>query len=1429
MTVGGPDFRSIREWRGSQDQAFEELCYQLRDPTPEGAVLVKTGSPDGGLEWYVTLDDEVQWGWQVKFIFDINSLLGSMESSLSTVVERRPACRRLTFCIPFDLPDSPGAGEWKSARQKFEARKQSWRERIPGAAQVRVELWSGGDLLERLVRDPAQRGIVRFFWDQEVFSPEWCKKRQKVTVKAADRRYSPEFHVELPVTFALEGLALSEAYWGKFQALRGAVVRVAERVEVSRYTGIGVTAQLRSLVEALAGWDSGVPRRLELPERLDQDRLHRLLELTGACQKTAHSASPDDPPCREQGEATSNQKRSDQLRGDLQHELRLLGYALRDFEGLLQGRATEAAGCGALLLTGEAGQGKTHLFCDVGQRAVDAGRPAVVLLAGELSGRNVWSEIAGQLGLGRGVGSEELLGAMQAAAEASGAPFLLLVDALNEATDPASWREQLPGLLAEVAGNPWISLGVSVRSSYLPVVLPADGLPGVAEVGHPGFAGRELEATERFFDAFGLEQPRVPMLTPEFTNPLFLKLYCDGLQELGLTAPPAGGDHISDVFELYLQSRAERITQRLELDPGAGLVEAAVDAFSEALAAGNRERLTREHSRQLIDGFAPERHQWPETLFGQLLSEGVLATDAAWDADTDSAVEVVRFTYQRLSDYMAAARLLEPLDGDPARLSEALANDEPLRGRVLEARAGWVEALAVQIPERFGVELLDAADWRLDPGKRRLWEKAFVESIAARRPSTVTKQTRKLLFEVQRRSPGMRRLGLETILSVAASPEHPLNANWLHSMLMGWSMPERDVAWSIPTYYALGGEGAFDRLARWAARGPHPDCPDEVVELAALPLVWAFTSPNRRLRDYATKALSGLLAGSLPVLPSLIRRFEGVDDPYVVERLAVVSHGAVLRGGSTAPEAAAAAAQELRRVALAEDQVPNIVTRDAVRGVHEWCARHHLIDDQTYTGVRPPYGSSPPGKPRTEKQLEREYMKANSSSEDASRSYGSLFFSIFGWGDFSRYVIEPSLKHFSQHQLSSPASPRNGRKETYPAELGKRWVFERVLTLGWTPGRFGAFDRLRTRSQSGRGEHKPERFGKKYQWIALRELLARVSDNFRVADRYIDSPETYTGPWQLYSRDIDPTLPAPPRERNEHAEFELGTTFPADGETWWVPEGPCYRRDDPPPSRGWAAETGDIPRFEQLVQRRDRNGASWVVLHAYYNWDDKAPEHEERQSRRRRLLWSHIYSWLVKPDDLDALVAYLGRRSLMNRWMPTVRDHSGGAYLGELPWAAAQEHPNSWQNVRHPDDSEPTGLEAYPTWTNYGWGGNELDCSIENDGVGAGLPAPVLFETGELSWLPGTRQWALPDGITVAQYRERLDHSALLVREDWLQQALRRTGHPIVFGWLGEKQLLKTGLSPTVSEWTEINAVASLAEAKWAFGERRFEHHPASE
>lgn len=97
--------------------------------------------------------------------------------------------------------------------------------------------------------------------------------------------------------------------------------------------------------------------------------------------------------------------------------------------------------------------------------------------------------------------------------------------------------------------------------------------------------------------------------------------------------------------------------------------------------------------------------------------------------------------------------------------------------------------------------------------------------------------------------------------------------------------------------------------------------------------------------------------------------------------------------------------------------------------------------------------------------------------------------------------------------------------DEYPADVARRWVFRRTLSLGWTPQLFGAQDRTLGHGVRGREEHKSERRGKKYQWMAYHELLARVADNYQAARRFDDS-EPYEGLHQITAdREIDPSLP----------------------------------------------------------------------------------------------------------------------------------------------------------------------------------------------------------------------------------------------------------------------------------------------------------------
>lgn len=312
--------------------------------------------------------------------------------------------------------------------------------------------------MERLAR-PEHRGRAWFFWDQEVFGPEWCRTRLDVTVRAAGDRYTPSLNIELPVAFSLEGLGRSTVFLGRYRRRRGAFLKPARRVSDGHYTGLGVTRELAALTRALEAAEVALRKDGVVAGRFERAAM---FEAVAACRDLVWAAYPK----RE----TEGRSREGERTSYLRHALERLGQHVAELAEFLDSAAAHAAQDGSLLVTGGAGQGKTHLFCDAGQRALDGGRPAAVLLGQTFTGTRVFSDLAERLGLAAR-GATEMLGAMAAAGEASGVPFLLLIDALNDSGDPRAWRDELPILLAEIAQyEPWIALGVSVRSSYLDLI-----------------------------------------------------------------------------------------------------------------------------------------------------------------------------------------------------------------------------------------------------------------------------------------------------------------------------------------------------------------------------------------------------------------------------------------------------------------------------------------------------------------------------------------------------------------------------------------------------------------------------------------------------------------------------------------------------------------------------------------------------------------------------------------------------------------------------------------------------------------------------------------------------------------------------------------------------------------------------------------------
>ncbi|MFE7029130.1 NACHT domain-containing protein [Streptomyces sp. NPDC057621] len=1002
----------------------------------------------------------------------------------------------MVFMVCTDLPDPTHLRQGKpvvGARQRWEQAVAGWKTQLEGTADIEVELLGSGELLEQLLA-PGNEGRMWFFFQQHALGAQWLKEQFERAARIAHDRYTPQHHIPLPIASTLDACALAESF----------VEQVGKFVEPFRtaVSDVQFTWQSRSAParETDAGRLASAAARLEgLLARLSRiaDELHQAVGAVAAAglpadrMATAAEEASDLVFDVQEAQREWFELSGDDEKGPVSRDtVRLLRITLDRLSVLCRSDRARAAEAKAWVLLGEAGQGKTHLLVDATRRALEAGRPAVTVFGELMAAEDPLTEIARQLGLGD-VPHTVLLQALDAAGAASDTRFLLMIDALNDAEEPGRWRSRLPQLWAQAAPYDHVAVVVSCRSSLKDVVLPTDvSAHHVPCTDHPGFAGHEVEALENYLQKAPSALPRTPLLAPAFSNPLFVKLYCESLEALpeAQRGIAARTQHRSAVFDSFLQRRAHQIHLALHLDAGERAVQRAVKELARQMGKAGREVLSQQRVREVVAPFAAHLTRWPDTLLGQMVAHGVLASErfrtVGGQPEAGYGFGYQAFSDDRVVDAMLAEHAAEVA---AAASSGVLAPDSALRAWLEAASPNLVEAATVLLAERTGRELIDLlgagqdadADAPDDHGGRSRFALyvSLLRTLALRDAQSVSERTVVLLEQAADHF-DLAPMVLEARLGVSAQTGHLLNADRLHQTLCAMTPADRDVTWGLAVYDMLDQSGALHRLLRWAEQLPtpphlrpaqstasapwtprragstvtaavaHQPPEPEVVRLAATTLVWTLLSSNRFLRDRATKALVQLLLGYPTVLIALLDRFlhadaRQVDDPYVFERLAVVAHGVVARTRASTGHQAVLADVAERLLAHVYGDVTspahastNALLCDAASRVIRDAFEAGLLSEDDAARCAHPHPCPEPGQAPDEATIDACYPARDADDE---RLWASLRASLLGLADFATSEVKSAVRTFSQLPLTTPApAPAYQRRHRLPVLVPNR-------------------------------------------------------------------------------------------------------------------------------------------------------------------------------------------------------------------------------------------------------------------------------------------------------------------------------------------------------------------------------------------------------
>ena len=1541
MTI---NWQNLRIWNGSQHTGFEELCCQLAfyEAVPICSQWERRGTPDGGVECLWVLPDGKKWGWQSKFFLSSpnDGQWAQIDDSVKTALEKHPELSLYTVCLPCDRPDPKIKDKSGKARKSFMDR---WKERVilwEGWAEAKnmtvvFQYWGESEIAERLARTE-NAGRYKFWLERDFLSDQWFRDRLRVVVADAEPRYTPEINVALPLTEHFHGLARTPQFFqdvatrrGKLRQAWGDFARsFGKSPNALKFSGEFVSLQrdVERTVELLAHGGAFDDSSFEW------DAIETLTENVDSLWSNLNmdigvlSPRPNDKSHQDQNEVAI-----------LISSLRKVGAANTGIYRLARTPAAQLSSQPFFLLQGSAGQGKTHLFCDVARQLIGECKPCVVLLGEKFSSGDPWLQIIQTLGLN--CNRDEFLGALETAAQATGGRALIFIDALNEGEGKTLWRKHLAGFIEELKRFPRVGLALSVRSTYADMVIPPQAIPQLIKVEHPGFAGHEYKATETFFDHYKIKRPAVPLLSPEWSNPLFLKLFCQGLQNAKMTELPTGWHGVTQIFGFFLKATNEKLAETLDFDKKDDLVEAAAFAVVAEMTSSGSDWLDRGVCRDIVDGFLPGR-TFQNSLFRHLLAEGVLAEEnfPTWPNKSEGdygemvSVEGVRIGFERFSDHLRARNILDQ-EFDPTQPQKIFEPPATL-GQIYGTRnaiyqhKGLLEALAIQIPERCSRELPDLLPQFA--GEDEMQE-VFVESLLWRDPKAITEETRRYINEQVAHGRSQDKLW-GVFLMLAPRPGHPYNADFLHRNLWKRSMVERDAWWSIYLHQNYDSQGPLDRLIDWAQSEEDKSyLDDESARLCAVALSWCLTTSHRFVRDRATKGIVALLSSRLPVLLQLQKQFKGVNDDYVRERLLAIAYGCCLRSSdSTGVEALAryVFAQVFESPHEKGQEVwPHVLGRDYARGVVEVAIHRGLIfGDEAENMVklaRPPYNSAWPTQFPTKAEFEK-LMGDNNS----------LAFSLSDLGDFKRYQIESSLGHssWSSLRLKEPLPPTleerfaswfaelsperqrdyeahqerlSGFAQSHRSDLDRAlkkvyfdadtnedslenlpdeviagldqkisisygddaqereslktlerrsaeseaqflatlsdneqeeferearpylqypyqtdvpfdpaplryWIAQKVFDLGWTKERFENFDRMLHYHTGDRNANKSERIGKKYQWIALHEIAARVADNFYMKDRYGWSEtgkrriKVFDGPWSPPMRDLDPSFSL----RSTHDEGTVSN--------WWAPWSyPNWNAIED--HETWVQTYGDLPSLASLIEVvHPKDGSRWLSLGLLVRAREPEPPGEDRFRGVTRLWQLYINAYLVKKQDERKLWAWAKKQDFQGGWMPDGYTFDE-AMWGEVPWANAFVYNDAdrgqteWTREAHGVEKMPVPiLPPVNTWQH---GGGDYDCSMDEAGGRLSIPCCTLIETMKLR-AGRDGEWLDESGKLVAfdPTARETGPGTLLIHCETFEAFLEAEGLALFWTVQGEKQIM-VGMSH-FPKMLELNAALRLKKGE---------------
>jgi len=1246
---------------GSPQYNFEQLCRGLirRHYEQYGDFAALAAQP--GVEFHLrlklpcSLGSVGRWyGWQCRWYeLPRDHVLGTT---------RRKKIKEAIWKTEQELPNITDWVLW--TRHTLTRADQQWISTI--GTHMTVHLWTVAEVDEHL---SGEAEILRHtYFGDLVLLPGVLSELHEQSIAQIRWRWQPDLHQTINAERNLRRILGESNPWDDLNRLGDALVTGAAAIT---HNSSDLAKTLADEVGELAAFARATAERLKKAyfalDHVDLDLLHQVL---GALPITPQLASlPRRLRARRHHTAPSVT--------NVYADIRRAGELLRELG--------DCVGVRMIAVLGEAGRGKTELAAQLTMPGPD--RPAGILIHGISldSGANL-DDLAKQVTInGVPVASmEALVAAIDAAGQRARKRLPIVFDGLNEAGDPRDWHQPLSALKIKLRRYPNVLVVCLLRDTFADEALPDD----IRRLSIPGFEEDTVEAVQRYFQHYRINATDVDLPWEMLREPLLLRLFCEVTNhtrqhEVGAEAIPGS---LTNLFDRYIKQASERINtlaprnwRLYEQD-----VLSALDTIGLMLWDRASRSVDLVELRNRLDDTA---RPWKLSIVAALEQEGILqripekipgnarvtGINDALAGHIIAGTLLARYGRTEIAAWFQEPRTVASFAG-PRNEQHPLASD------ILEAMVGL-------IPKTHRQQL-----WPLltEPLRTTALRLAAELDGASLDSETVSALARLVILP-----PVAGRDLLKRLQDTRGAVSHPLNADFLDSILRPMGVAERDMRWT--EWVRLGADELVNDL-QWLEklwRSTSNQKPDQSGSdvLRARWVMWTLASTVRALRDQATRTLYWFGRRNPVALFKLAIDSLTLNDAYIPERVIAAAFGVAMAHQLPDSQFSAALANFLGELSQA------LIGSDAVSPTNHWLIRLHAqgvlaLATKFHQSALPENlrDSAPflfvPGP-----SIESLYTPDHRAVE-ATRTLQM---------DFENYTLGRLFNDRGNYDMK-----HSGHQAAVAYVLGTVW------SLGWREGGLGRIDNdiVSYRSRGNRAD--TERYGKKYGWTGYYEyagILQNQKRAFRRGERLSDIQ-------------IDPSFPETPPP----APFPLSE---------WASATPENDKD-------WLT-SGTVTIPDELLFRSDIGGTQgpWLLAKAFLETDQQHPG---------RNVFGFISAMLVKDTEVDHLVRILNSSAPRNSVRHPEESSDHYTFAGEIPWSMEFARNEDYDDIRqqyyHNIYVDKTlTVEAEILAHRYAW--ESYHSNLNNIG-GALTPSRSFSEMFDLRGQPQSFNQTSADGIVAA-------------------------------------------------------------------------------